>query len=338
MKFYGGPFALNDSDLFIKSSNNAIPNVSLFSKNAEEIVYLERGTDSLSYIVLSILASQPKIKNIAFPLHYCEETIRLMFLKTNATLNLIRYTLYSDLKDIKDETIIIWNHFNTFCPIPVEMQNQQHFVLVEDFVHAPFDMIKSKSNYAFNSMRKVANCEVSICIVKEKQNQIIINDTLSNYFRYRKLAEYSKSLYINFSIENEPEYLKWYAHSESESNHDKGIFSATLSEKEKFFHFDFNAILNQRLKNHKALIETLVDIEDLKPINGHYMYFMINANNRDDLKSHLAKNRIYTAIHWQDSEDKKAIQNCLSIHIDQRYKAEDMYHIATCIREFYKNK
>ena len=65
-------------------------------------------------------------------------------------MEIIRYNNIDELLNIHSTSIVIWNHFNKFQEVPQKLFIK-NIILIEDFVHAPFDMIKAKAKYSINS-------------------------------------------------------------------------------------------------------------------------------------------------------------------------------------------
>ncbi len=327
----GGAFSLLDTDQFILSSNSDFIDFFPQKINNSNVIYFETGADSLAYIVKQICATNTDITEIYFPSHYCENTIHRLKIKVDG-VKIVRYNSIDELVSNKP-AILLWNHFNKYLEIKVELV-PDNFILIEDFVHAPYDMKKSVSRHCFNSLRKVCNIDVSVCY--SLNENLPLNTDITKYYFKRKEAELTKHYFqkLDFNEQLETKFLKNISESESllESS---TINLANKLEILKFKHARHSNIYKLRLDNYKAAIAKLSTKKTINFIDGEYMYLMIISSRRNELKKYLTQFNIYTTCHWIDSNNKEMAQSCISIYIDQRYDRDSLQFVIDKIIQFY---
>jgi hypothetical protein len=329
----GGNFSLTDSNAFISAkSNDSFRDFFPEKLNERHLLDFETGTDSLAFIILDIFKKNGNIP-VFFPNHYCGDTIERLKLKVQD----LKIHFYSEITELHFSTplIIIWNHFNKYLTVPERIIQQKNSIWVEDFVHAPFDINKTKGQYAFNSLRKFCNMELSLAygnfsITKE-------TDETSNYYSQKKIAEAEKANWQS-SPNNilEESFLEHFKLAEKEL-HNENIQSANTIETEKLNYYQFEKILDIRRSNYAYLKKELASIETIQIIEGEYMFLMIQIQNRDALRKELFDNAIFPPIHWLDSRNDELSKTLLSLPIDQRYNENNLKRIVTVIKSFYGN-
>ncbi len=331
----GGNFSLTDSDAFIRSkSNDSFRDFFPEKINERHLLRFETGTDSLAFIILDIFKKNGNIP-VFFPNHYCGDTIERLKLKVQD----LKIHFYSDLTELQlsSPQIIIWNHFNKYLTVPERIIKQKNSVCIEDFVHVPLDINKTKGQYAFNSLRKFCNLELSLAYGDFSVTKTIETDATSNYYSQKKIAEVEKANWQS-STEKvvEESFLEHFKLAEKEL-HNEDIQSANTIETEKLNYYQFEKILDIRRLNYAYLKKELASIDTIQIIEGEYMFLMIQIQNRDALRKELFDNAIFPPIHWLDSRNDELSKTLLSLPIDQRYNENDLKRIVTVIKSFYGN-
>ena len=330
MQKLGGAFSLLDTEPFISSSNS---DYSLFfpnNLNGSNVIYFETGSDSLSYLIKEICKSN-SISEIYFPMHYCQNTIERIKLK-NSEINILKYECIDKLV-VNKPAILLWNHFNKYQEINKSSISENLF-LIEDFVHAPYDMKKSVSRHCFNSLRKVCNIDVSVCY-SPSQNELIFSETTSYYLK-RKEAELTKYYCqkIGYNRLLEDKFLLDISKSEL-LLFNNNVCLANELEVYKFKHVSHSRIYKTRLENYRFVKSKLNVLGYFEIIDGDYMYLMLNCKKRDILKKQLANKNIFTTCHWADSENEEKANNLISIYIDQRYSQNQLEYLTDQIIKLY---
>ncbi|MGZ4035482.1 MAG: hypothetical protein ACXVP4_11500 [Bacteroidia bacterium] len=190
------------------------------------------------------------------------------------------------------------------------------------------------ADYGFNSLRKIANIEISVAYLKNKPAENN-NKKSSEYYLLKKEACELKALFFKNRDEKiETKYLELYKKAEKKL-HSKIIQTAIKSEVARLNSTDLKSLFLKRKKNHECLYTLLSGNKNLELINGDYMYLMFTVEDRDQLKKHLAVQHIFTAIHWLDSHSALS-EKILALPVDQRYDLNDMKKIAETVNLFYK--
>ncbi len=311
--YIGGAFAANDSDAFKLSSPS--DSAWFLPENDKKIAGFETGADALAWILKHI-----DEKTVYFPLHYCQETLNRVAMKAQEN-QILRY---SDLSEIPaDSSVVVWNHFNGYHPVPSELTNSKHFI-IEDCVQSLTAMKQMVGHAAVTSLRKWLELDLAIVVSPFEQTE---TTAPSDYHALKKDAERLKRKWKNDpdSVE-EPAFLKKFATAEKLLENEI-IYSCDPSE---LYHYDWQKILAHREENARFLIQGLSPI-GIPILTQQELFVMITVPNRDELRKSLAQNGIFAPVHWLDSADEAKAKSLLSLPIDQRYNADDMKRIIRAI-------
>jgi hypothetical protein len=315
-KYIGGGFAANDSLKTENGSSHIWFPEKIKSLNRS---YFETGVDALAGIVASCTFGERAV--IYFPKHYCGDSI-LRFQKKISNIIVKRYENEDEIKD--KQSIVIWNHFNGYCPLPIKLLSKEYTV-IEDFVQSAFDLHKLFGFAAFTSLRKW--CEIDCAVAYAPYiNETIIEIKESEYFKFKKQFENTKfSWKQEPSEETERKYLELSANAE-QNLYSAEIVAAQLSEIKKIKQVDWNKLRSLRIQNAMFLKQALRKI-NIKTLPNTSLFVMILIENRDIVKKKLAVFGILTPIHWMDSLQQELRAKLLSLPIDQRYGLADMAYI-----------
>ncbi|MDI7217513.1 hypothetical protein QMN07_08255 [Leptospira santarosai] len=309
--------------------------------NSKYRYYFETGIDSLSQIVLNIYNRKNSTPiYLWFPVHYCIETILRLKNKLEDRLPLVvvYYASFEELKIANQYTnILLLNHFNKYLETAketIDLYKNAGWVVVEDFVQAPFDISKTTGDYSFNSLRKIADIEVSICYMFN--TLIEASKKQSDYYKIKKKATNIKSVFLKKgNKELEEVYLSLFKKAEL-SLWNKEIFLAQEREVGKLLRINWEKLLLKRIENYSFLENKIRSINQVQLLPGKYMYLIIRVLSRDKLKKYFFSKNVFTAIHWPDSFDTIKLE-LLSLHIDQRYNKTNMEYIYI-LRSFIMKK
>ena len=332
-KYIGGNFASTDlNNYLIDYSQDEYDEY--FPKKINKLTraFFETGADALSSIIEEL---HSKDITIHFPRNYCEETITRVKLKTNISL----HRKYNSIEDIEFSTdnsnVLILLHFNGYDEaIESHIENLRHFkelIIIEDYVHAPFEISKFTGDYAFNSLRKICSIDVAVAYKKEQTRNKKLE---SDYNILRSEAENLKSDFLkngNNSIENK--YLDLFRKAELSLMHNV-IQSASENEIKKMLTVDFNKIKNVRLENAKYLISYLKKNSQFEILRSDYLFVIVKCSRRDELRNYLSNQGVFAPVHWTDSNSELS-KKILSLPIDQRYNMIDMNFLADLVNHFY---
>ena len=331
-KYIGGAFAADDSKSF------RVDHPSDFFESETNSIGFETGADAIAWV----LSMELKTNNypVYFPLHYCEETIDRILLKTP---ELAKVERYSNLPEIKANAIVIWNHFNGYIPVPKELLNEKYIVL-EDCVQSLEAIHNLVGKAGFTSLRKWLELDIAVVIGPYEHESQATEE--SEYYQLKKEAEQLKSDWKNGasthfdSAQHEPldnlildekGFLDKFADAEKALQTSEISFHGL----DEIHRYDWNKILEQRRVNAKILIDYLVS-KNVEFVEKSELFVMIKSEKRDEIRKHLAQNGIFCPVHWLDSADKTLAKTLLSLPIDQRYNSDDMQRIVSALENGFK--
>ena len=248
---------------------------------------------------------------------------------------------YSNLDVLKnsigESDVILFVHFNGYQNLQIQQLNliakKKGAIVIEDFVQAPLDINKFQGDFAFNSFRKFLFLELSVAYLDNVG--ISKREMKTTYFNLKKEAGYFKELYYKNRDEvAEAKYLSLYKEAEESLNKIDEIIIAQDCEMKILNSLNLDAIKQKRIENFNYLKEKIDKVSQLTLIEGEYMYGMVKAKCRNELRNYCFNSGVFPAIHWLDAHSKES-EILLSFHIDQRYDFEDMDRLNAVIKKFY---
>ena len=337
-KYIGGEFDDLASIEFIK--NEEMIHTPIFPEKVDHRnkSFFETATDSFAAILNECSEYSKGNTTLWIPSHYCMETITRMEKKVRKSFHKRYFGSISEVNKEAGLNVVLINHFNEFNAAlldVIEKLKKEEYIVIEDMVHAPFDQKNTTAHYSFNSMRKVADIEVSVCY---GLNEIAEPSSMpSDYFLSKKAAANLKSKYFQTQEkELETQYLEGFQKAEHSLNR-KGIHPVYNEELKRFFRTDWDSLKEKREVNYRSLLFRINAVTDLEPLSGKYMYLITKAGNRNELRTSLFSKGIFPVIHWPDSHAELKNET-ISFHIDQRYSESDMQRTADEITQFYSLK
>jgi hypothetical protein len=301
--------------------------------------FFETATDGLAKIIIEINSIHHNSIQFWFPKHYCFETINRLKNKLNGLVDFSvnSFENYAEIKKTNQEiNVLMYNHFNRYnnsAPEILDEYKTNGWITIEDFVHAPLDISKTKADYSINSLRKLADIELAICYTNP--SNIELSNEPSEYYKIKKEAALLKSNFLeNGNVELEKRYLSLFKKAEAALDR-KEIFSAFIKEIERSKKINWKQLLETRVNNYNFLSNNLSTEKTISLLQGNYMYLITKAAKRNELKKFMFDNSIFPVIHWHDSDDKIKEQ-IISFHIDQRYNISDMERTYLTINRFYE--
>lgn len=337
-KYIGGDFDASASDSFLVKD---FPIETFFPRNCQTLKrnFFETATDSFAAIVEEIFSESGRGVQLWYPAHYCIETILRLKIKT--THISLKASAYNSTEDVKPEkgsvNVFLFNHFNGYnhnADAIFKRSFAQDWVIIEDFVHAPLDISKTKGGYSFNSLRKLSDVEISICY--GLKNNIAPSASASYYFNIKKEAARLKTEFFATEKDStEQEYLTLFKKAEKSLDR-KEIVTAYEQELNRLVQIDWQKILQHRKRNYGLFKTMVTSRKEINILPGEYMYMVMKAEKRNQLKEHMFSQGIFPVVHWPDSIDPIK-HELLSFHIDQRYGKEDIERTCTALLNFYSS-
>lgn len=299
------------------------------------------------YSILLNGISKYKWEKIYVPTYYCHEIYD--FIKP-LDIEIIVYECnpfskkYSSL--INDEVNSVLLVVDYFGISKLDYKQFQNLIIIEDLTHNLEYLNNSKAAYCFGSLRKTLPLPVG-GFIKDNFNkdELQLTDSLyADEITYSKFAAMVlKNKYLLNEIEEKHTYRSLYVKSEQQFENLKTIANLPFFVKEYLFSLDVKKLLDLKKKNSKN-IKNLVpfsdEIEVFKTENNNEFAFIlkfVNKDKRDKMRNLLIENNIYPMVLWpsQITDVDREIENTLLfIHIDFRYKEEDIYFIANVINQF----
>ena len=306
-----------------------------------ECKIFETGTDSICAIILAYWKTQQKgAHTVWFPRHFCGQTLSrirniLSSLGYEANINL--YDTDTDLFDLSFEgnDVLIWVHFNRYTAISDVIRRElkcRDVFLLEDFVLASFDICKVVGDAAINSLRKISPLNISLAYSSMPLESY---EPSSAYAELRRNAAWKKTVFEIIPEEQlENEFLQCFKNAEEILEGRQNIHCPVTEDLLLFERIDWEKILELRRSNYHVLHNRLSLTEETI-VPGEYQYLMLKLNERDSIRKKLFDVGIYAPVHWLDSHSYLK-NSLLSIPIDQRYNASDMFGVADFLTNLWQ--
>lgn len=251
------------------------------------------------------------------------------------------YTVHNDLSfDLgsidDDDVVYITNYFGQHQQDSLRYINN-NTVIIDD-VFSPFPYIPHTSSwYSFNSLRKISPLADGSIVYSSQPlaEQCIQFESGSEFSNKKYVAKNKKFDVIHHGRGEEEEYLALFAAAEKMLNNQKPISSMSIASQLAFADFcvklEDERLLRQ--KNYNMVRELLPD--SVIPIQTNFYSFApLFLAERDAIKSHLMKHRIFLPVHWPCTS--MLSQHILSIPLDSRYSPEHMRAVCALIGQYKK--
>jgi dTDP-4-amino-4,6-dideoxygalactose transaminase len=317
-------------------------------------ILLSSGRDCLSYIIES---NKWGCNNrILMPSYLCEsilepfkkKKIKIIFYKIKKSMEIDHKDLKLKISKGKFDAILTIDYFGLIKQELQKFPEKEKIIHLNDQVQSFLSNTKKEGDYIFNSYRKfLCLPDGSYLKVKNKSKEqiklkrsiphslFIVTKLISGLLKnipflklmFRALFEISEKKLINY---DKPAKM---------SKISKILLSRT----------NFVEIKKKRRENYLFLNDKIKEMKNIKPLISKIkaedcpIGFPIICKNRDKLKKHLIKNKIYPPIHWNLPKEinKKEFKdswniskNILTIPIDQRYDEKDMQRIVNVINKY----
>jgi len=351
----GSEFSLSPMDLF-HGGKGAVGDVS-------GCVYLSSGRDAIWYSIRSLGLSFSD--EVMLPAYLCKEVVK-PFVEAGVGIKFykVKRTLAIDLEDIttkissKTKAILFINYFGFPQPLELIQKLRERYqgYLIEDNVQALLTQfsgypLNGFGDIVFSSYRKFIPTPDGACLsFKNLRGPLlkVISKTSFGHFKFivlrllgllLKYFNDKKSIFFDLAEKEIDVYPKPAPISR---------ISSWLLKK-----VDFDECIVKRRKNYEFLLSAFKHDESVRPLYTELqrgvcpLGFPMLVKNRDQMRDHLIRNRIYPPIHWElpGEIDEKEFsgeweisRNILTIPIDQRYDEDNMKYIVSIISEYSKGK
>jgi len=180
---------------------------------------------------------------------------------------------------------------------------QQGLIIIEDLVQSFFSRSELIGNYAFNSLRKFMPVDGSIII----SDQELTNDHMVNftkYFFYRLGGRYFKYLVIKLGSTRDNFFLDLFKKAEK-YYYTTDTFGFNTYNSYIFSKFDIGQLCSKRISHFNILLCEFEKYSLFNPLpdNVTPLSFPIIIENRDKVRSQLAKKNIFCPVHWKLSDE-----------------------------------
>lgn len=331
-KVIGGEFAI-DLNNFILHDNNTMSSTML------KIPY-SSGRCALYMILRDIEEKRGKKSDILVPNYLCNSITNTI---VDAGWNYIFYSVESDLypnledilehkTDSTDRIILLINYFGMIGleQIVIKIKSlMPDVIIVIDNVQAFYEPKIDLADYTFTSYRKWFPCPDGAEVIKRNNENMLEvlferNNIFSQYkFAGNLLKHFTAYLDDNISLQllNEGESILDTEYLCRCSEITMAIFPT----------LDLKNIATLRKNNARILHEYLqkMNIPHVYKENSVPLFIPIFVENRDNVRKHFFKNKVFTPKHWPFINEKingnsRLYNTELSLICDQRYNEEDM--------------
>lgn len=291
------------------------------------------------------------IKNLSFnkcliPNYLCESIFNCFdnfnYYKIDNNLNIDIDYLNNLIgqNNLKYDLILIINYFGYIDKNISKIKNickNNNIIILEDFTHNLFSD-NLYGDICISSFRKTLPTPFG-SIVKINSSKIKFNQKKSISINY---------LYLNFikiigSLLKNISYLKMVWRPiliYCEKNIDNLKYDGFDFINYYFYNYYYNLDFKKKRENNILYLKRNLNFRTKKLENIYFCYILqfLNKKDRDTLKSHLIKNKIYCTTYWPldfDINNKcnnNIYDKMLNIPIDQRYNINNMKYIIKCIK------
>lgn len=300
-------------------------------------------TDSGRSSLRLILRSAMKAKKYLLPDYLCriildifdESGIAYEFYGVNRDLAIN----IDDLKGKSYDAIYLINYFGQKCRLEEYISEIKDKLVIEDYAFSPdFEKPAIINKWVgFNSFRKFSILPEGSNIKSSlKLDDSQIRKGVPPFVEMKYKAKAIKYEYLGKNSYSEDSYLDIFSRAEDALDKQKEIYS--ISSKGLVYLVEFYRNLEKeyhiRKENFKALDKHLKD-KSVKISPEYYSFYVLDVDNRDELRRHLFSKRMFLPVHWPVIKGIKneLYERLLSVPVDSRYNRDDMKNIARVIND-----
>ena len=329
-------------------------------------VFVTSGREAIYLILNSIGIS--KDEKLLLPSYLCQsildplikKSVKFLFYKVKENLEIDIYDIQKRIDD-KTKAILIIHYFGFPQPLLELKKLGKKLTIIEDTTHSFLSFVDGRSSgsigdISFASFRKMLPVPDGAMVCFNNKNisipRISNQDSMHlNYKERRELGLYRRGAFINTGKKIHNKISQNHFKSSEELLQKIFIHPCKMSNdsEELLKRLNIKDIINRRRKNFLFMLEE--NYNGMKPLYTDLpsgicpLGFPILDDDREALKGHLIKNRIYPPIHWNlpSSISKKHYKTAwdisnkiLTIPIDQRYNHLHMEYITRILNEIIK--
>lgn len=282
------------------------------------------------YSILQILKTIKVQTNefVLLPSYLCP-TILIPFKKCMVTYQFyrIRENFEIDIEDIEKKikpnvkALLFINYFG-FPENPkvrsfLNALKSQGVLIVEDCVQSFFSDIPAIGDFIFNSFRKFLPLDGSV-ILSDKSVAPTNNKSYNLYFFYKLFGQIIRYFHVAHNFFPAAFFL-WLFKTAEKHYYCNSTISFNGYNRFILSRCNIDRLKNERVLNFKTLLAWFPTIALFKkiPDSAVPIGFPILINNRDLVREHLAKKKIFCPIHWKLCEEIDRVEFKESWHISE---------------------
>ncbi|GKX65526.1 DegT/DnrJ/EryC1/StrS family aminotransferase [Inconstantimicrobium mannanitabidum] len=340
--------------------------INLFDKKLDnfrdiEAVFLSGGQSAIQFILENINIENGEF--ILVPSYLCPSILyNFHRLKVDYIFYSVNKDLSIDLCDVKEKinkykikAVFFIDYFGFYYDQATLQYfkglKEQNIVLIEDAVQMLWFSFKSFiGDYVFNSYRKFLPIDGSIVLCNKIKQYNFEKDS---YYENVNLARAKKTLFQQFDIGNEEEFLSLYGNAEEEYYRREKIIGIDDESKKVLTRVDYEFIQNKRKENYSYLYDNLVRNNKIQIIynknlikDNTVLGLPILIENRNEVRKKLRQANIYCPVHWnilneewssKYVDSRYISERIITLPIDQRYDLYDMNRLLDEINRLVSN-
>lgn len=325
-----------------------------------DITLTSSGRGAISLLLEQVI---PKSKTALLPSYICESVIqpfiksgyKCRFYDINADLspNIISINKYSNMGVFLH---IGYFGFQTNKNIEVSIKElrESGTIIIEDITHTLFSDFKyyKGNDFYIGSIRKWFGIP-SAGFLASKQKSLIKSKNQHSKFTKLRLEGLTTKAKFMENQDNESKEKFLYMFNEAERILDKDVKPYKIDDISLgiISSLKIKDLIKKRRENFKFLIKGLRTVNCIKLVFGELDDYtcplfcpVYVKGGRNEIRSKLAKNKIYCPIHWSlandlkgriSKETEKIYNSILSLPCDQRYRTKDMERIIKEIKHLF---
>lgn len=319
--------------------------------------FLLSGRTALDFIIRDIL-SHETMESVLLP-SYCCHTMIEPFVRNGISVRFydvyFEQGLQVDIPEPRENEIFYlmrYFGFRQIQGIDEEKIRCKWTLIIEDATHSWLSKRDEQylCDYSYVSYRKWTGLSGIASAVKYAGDFVVERSDRINqkYCGMRRKASTLKQKYMENQEVDKQEFLDLYKEAEELLKKDYVGYVPDNLAYEEYLNLDIVTLKEKRVNNARYLIDNLKDIsgiqlmfDEMTDMDVPLFVPILVRKDRDGLRQHLIKQKVYCPVHWPLSEfhtdipetAKTIYQEELSLICDQRYSLEDMEHIVSIIKK-----
>lgn len=307
-------------------------------KTTDKQSFLEEAELYISgrHALLDLVTYQSKyhrLEKIFIPSYYCHDVTKLIEKVVSVEMYHCDPLSTVDVSTFPNKTAVILVEY--FGNKVKAKGTSNDSMLILDKTHNPFSDYNYDFdiNYTFGSLRKVLPLSDGGFLTPKLPTSNLESTKDINVVALRdaQKAMRLKTLFLEGYDIDKNIFLNAYSRFEEFLNENEVIYSLSDKSCESIFHIDYKQILLIKERNLNYLNGYYQENSKIKLfLNNCYFSFFINLKDITAFKLALIRSNVYPVILWPDyNNDYNLINNyvLISLHVDFRYRLEDMHKL-----------